>query len=484
MKAGIYKTPNGNYVYIAKDRTIKAVTLEPSSWVGNKVRTSEHEQKAHFFDVTAERVADVPNGTIEHDRALQHYIDSLPNPQMLTYAEGARRAIADGTIEDDDEQSLFGEEVKPGDIVIEFRDEGQDFLRWLCRDDLDGLTRVIDSEPYQDWVWNGTIVHNAENLVLGRAELANVTAVGWGTESKEITHVVANAYRVEPSEGPGEEDGDWAEGYDNRKSIGDVDLLVGSSAVGEFKTGEGKGGVSYGAKSFLTNAAQIREAGVAVPPHVARKIVDEYRAEHGGKLVDADFSQLEARVAAMPGDRLLQIMNQDMHAAMWMQQDLAFGYLAEALGFAEVVQDSVYIHDLDKLEELKQHVKAGRYTLAKCTSGYELVDNLPGGPRYPVSFEAATAIHLAAFPKFRYIDSSKLLAIATPVTGPAMHKAFKRHGAKGVVAYTDWEKAVLHKLQAGDIRLCGKQSKRKHRKTGHHVFWFAPLQSWAWEKRA
>lgn len=241
-------------------------------------------------------------------------------------------------------------------------------------------------------------------------------------------------------------------------------------------------GIGFGAKSFLASAKVIQEAGVGVPPHVASKIVEEYRASHP---VDADFSQLETRVAAMPMDRLMQIMRQDMNAAQWMQQNLAFGYLAEALGFAEVIQDSVYIHDLDKLEELKEHVKAGRYVLAKTAIGYELVDSLPGKSKHvPLSFEAVAAIHLAAFPKFRFIDNSKILALAVPVKGPDMPKAMKRHGAKGVVAYTDWEKAVLHKLQAGEIRLCGKQSKRKHRKAGHYVFWFAPLQSWAWEKRA
>lgn len=37
------------------------------------------------------------------------------------------------------------------------------------------------------------------------------------------------------------------------------------------------------------------------------------------------------------------------------------------------------------------------------------------------------------------------------------------------------------RVRAGELRLIGKQSKRKHRKAGHQVFWCAPLRSWVWE---
>lgn len=87
MKAGIYKRrDNGLHVYVAKDRSIRAIELadcHPSD--GRvKVTTSEKEQVVAFQDYTpdmqnlgavvADRVADVPNGTTDHVLALQHYI--------------------------------------------------------------------------------------------------------------------------------------------------------------------------------------------------------------------------------------------------------------------------------------------------------------------------------------------------------------------------------------------------------------------------
>lgn len=40
--------------------------------------------------------------------------------------------------------------------TVELEDHGQDFLRWQI---VDGV--VVSSEPFQDWVWKGTLVHNA-----------------------------------------------------------------------------------------------------------------------------------------------------------------------------------------------------------------------------------------------------------------------------------------------------------------------------------
>lgn len=64
MKAGIYKTPNGNLIYIAKDRTIKATNLKPSSWPGMKVSHRAKDDTVLIEGTTyrCNRVADVPNG--------------------------------------------------------------------------------------------------------------------------------------------------------------------------------------------------------------------------------------------------------------------------------------------------------------------------------------------------------------------------------------------------------------------------------------
>lgn len=72
MKSGIYKTPNGNLIYVAKDRTIKATTLSPSSWPGTKVSHRAKDDTVLIEGTTyrCERVADVPNGCNDPVRCL------------------------------------------------------------------------------------------------------------------------------------------------------------------------------------------------------------------------------------------------------------------------------------------------------------------------------------------------------------------------------------------------------------------------------
>lgn len=72
MKSGIYKTPNGNLIYVAKDRTIKATTLSPSSWPGTKVshRAKDDTVLIEGTDYRCERVGDVPNGCNDPVKAL------------------------------------------------------------------------------------------------------------------------------------------------------------------------------------------------------------------------------------------------------------------------------------------------------------------------------------------------------------------------------------------------------------------------------
>lgn len=83
MKAGIYKRhDNGKHVYVAKDRGIRAFELtdcHPASG-SVKVTTSEKEQRISWTNPitgeihVADRVADIPNGTTDHDQALHHYV--------------------------------------------------------------------------------------------------------------------------------------------------------------------------------------------------------------------------------------------------------------------------------------------------------------------------------------------------------------------------------------------------------------------------
>jgi hypothetical protein len=49
--------------------------------------------------------------------------------------------------------------LKNGQILVEFADEGQDFLRWVIEDNV-----IIDCQPFQGWLWNGKRVLNAATV--------------------------------------------------------------------------------------------------------------------------------------------------------------------------------------------------------------------------------------------------------------------------------------------------------------------------------
>lgn len=88
MKSGIYKTPNGNLIYVAKDRTIKATTLSPSSWPGTKVSHRAKDDTVLIEGTTyrCERVGDVPNGCNDPVKALND----------TKHALQAKAALSDG----------------------------------------------------------------------------------------------------------------------------------------------------------------------------------------------------------------------------------------------------------------------------------------------------------------------------------------------------------------------------------------------------
>ena len=86
MKAGIYRTPNGNLIYVAKDRTVKATSLSPSTWPGTKVSHRSKDDTVVFEDHRCTRFADVPNGCTDHAKALQDASDA--NAAQLKEALG------------------------------------------------------------------------------------------------------------------------------------------------------------------------------------------------------------------------------------------------------------------------------------------------------------------------------------------------------------------------------------------------------------
>lgn len=70
MKAGIYRTPNGNLIYVAKDRTVKASVF--GDLIGKKVshRVKDNTVVVDGGDYRCEHVCDVPNGCTDHARVL------------------------------------------------------------------------------------------------------------------------------------------------------------------------------------------------------------------------------------------------------------------------------------------------------------------------------------------------------------------------------------------------------------------------------
>lgn len=384
---------------------------------------------------------------------------------------------------------LFDEEMKTGDIVIEFADNGQDFLRWLCREDEQGFTRVIDCQPYQGFVWNGTIVHNAENLTLGRgARLANVTTQSMtAPDAMQMSHDVIAARRV--GQGSVVTDADWAP-------------LTEEQVIGQLQTARAEGrrppmlAVRCGSESLLRSAQAIREAGVGVPPHIARKLIDEYRAAAYKPLPGAaDFSEPEDRTEEMPIDRLMRalrtqnvdIVNQFAYA----EHELQILLEGERRGCLKLMAGGeVNVLDLDAYEELRANPPPVLPVLPKGTVRQYIDGGVSVKPKLKDTAVARDINHVFVSGNVDAIPNdgrryAVVYPMVYPITGRPLHPQLKARGVIALVACTTREKArlfeALELLKTGAIRLCGAKSKRKHRKAGHAVYWCEALQSWAWE---
>lgn len=246
MKAGIYKLFDGGLIYVRKDRTVSATagTNYPIQ-IGAKVSTLEGGKyvlaETGDKQFQGDRHADVPNGCTDHQALVDSMhmaanmepgqrvvdygtkfarVEEIDEPGITSEEQAGKIAHADllramsheeagRAIHNHIEQQVTGDPYKSvaarfytggavpqaGDILIEFEDNGQDFLRWTLRDDAEGYTRVIDSQPYQRNVWAGMIVHNADNLVSGRTDMAYV---GRSPEDgRNMIHRVTSAKRVE-----------------------------------------------------------------------------------------------------------------------------------------------------------------------------------------------------------------------------------------------------------------------------------------------
>jgi hypothetical protein len=76
MKSGIYRSPNGNLIYVGSDRTVRACSLSPSSWPGARVTMREKDSECYIEGLSYRfvRVGDVPYGFSHNpQQALDKY---------------------------------------------------------------------------------------------------------------------------------------------------------------------------------------------------------------------------------------------------------------------------------------------------------------------------------------------------------------------------------------------------------------------------
>lgn len=180
MKSGIYKTPNGNLIYVAKDRTIKATTLSPSSWPGTKVshRAKDDTVLIEGTDYRCERVGDVPNGCNDPVKALND----------TKHALQAKAALSDGVSPEwkaGREDKQFSSKIVYGTGAGFLTEQGAAAERWLHNQTAQlqeladkGVLRhtahdeweVIDADAYAAYLNNVDIYKVVADQVYGVTE--------------------------------------------------------------------------------------------------------------------------------------------------------------------------------------------------------------------------------------------------------------------------------------------------------------------------
>lgn len=525
MKAGIYKRrDNGKHIYVAKDRSIRAHQLadcHPVEAGVLKVSCSEKEQVVSFeyytedmqniVKVVADRVADIPNGTTNHDEYLQHYVthhgvadvshlvhvdesgrrteigvlsqpveftpadfearsssspplpeEGLPNKQMLTYAEGAAvEVLFDGLPTDGyAEHAAQVYSKNPGERVIGMpRSLGIGY----------GAESLLKSAADVRAADAGVPEHVADKIrddfrqVFGMPGSPLVPMDFSKIEARVSAHV-GTFYDVGQEPQPGDVLIRFA---DQGQQVTHWVVRDGRLLCAHPVTDHWKGGELVNQSDVLSRHARPRVVvGESGEVTVGNPVISA---------VEFDRPRLS---------RFEQQMVQERNAAMIAQEMMAKAFFAEALGIVEIFMDEIVVLDGDRWETLESEVRDGRYAIETVLMGIGIRDRQTG------------ELHLVEDRKARYIASTygfriggtveeptviRTKDLSVRVTGRPMPKAMKRHGAVGAAATNDYEQEQLLRIERGEIRLIGKQSKRKHRRAGHRVFWCAPLNSWAWE---
>ena len=541
MKAGIYKTPNGNYVYVAKDRTIMATTLDPSTWPGNKVRTSERELKAHFFDVTAVRVSDVPNGTTDHAAALMAYVERHgvlrdaktgkalgrlvgPFKFRTTEAEAALDRLAYG-----ESFQVVNRSPAEATVVIDIESgEYADFAKHLKAG---GSERMLCMPPALG-VGYGPLAQSAQDIreasvgVPPHVALKMVDA--YCEKYPHLRALVENPTVVIREKcAPlviGHKTLLSAE-HDNDGKPFDVDSVKQTlSTIVDYEHAkkdlqvllhlEQLGVVKWVGHDWEVFDINTYNSTMANPPKILPVLPRGYMEERAAAYVrnrpfvssakHATFRPSQLPVFDGPcSSAYTKNYNQKQRAAVSTKfeqlqcqmfasireshEQMAKAFFAEALGIVEVVQDEVIVLDCARWNSLEADVREGRYEVMRAPGVMDIRDTSTGTvyavSPYKAEFIAASSgLRVDGTMEEPAVLRTKSLTVC--ITGKTMPAAAKRHGATGAVATSESEHEQLLRLANGEIRLIGKQSKRKHRRAGHRVFWCAPLNSWAWEVRS
>lgn len=525
MKAGIYKRrDNGKHVYVSKDRSIRAFQLtdcHPLEAGNQKVSCSEKEQIVSWFEdgpddisvmVAADRVADIPNGTTNHDEYLQHYVThhGVADVSHLVHVDESGRRTEIGTIEGSLRRS-------PGDAKLDSPEAVASATATL---------KAAMSPEAAEALFNGlpTDLQSVGDIYSGSAievyakdprvrviGMSRELGLGYGAEG-----LLKSAADVRAA------DAGVPEHVANkiRDDFNNVFGMPGSPLVPmDFSKVEARVSAHVGTFYDVGQEPQpgdvlirFADQGQEVTHWVVRDgrlLCAHPRTEDwkGRELVNmADVLSRHARPRVVVGEsgeitvgnpvisavefdrprlsRFEQQMVQERNAAMIAHEMMAKAFFAEALGIVEIFMDEIVVLDGDRWETLESEVRDGRYAIETVLMGIGIRDRQTG------------ELHLVEDRKARYIASTygfriggtveeptviRTKDLSVRVTGRPMPKAMKRHGAVGAAATNDYEQEQLLRIERGEIRLIGKQSKRKHRRAGHRVFWCAPLNSWAWE---
>ena len=556
MKAGIYKTPNDNYVYVAKDRTIMAASLEPSSWVGNRVRTSEREQKVHFFDVTAERVADVPNGTTDHAAVLQHYVerygvlrDAKTGAVLGRLTAPVKMSVAKHTTVGKSER-LAG---MPPTLSMPY---GTTSREEAARQSVHHLREIAVGVPphvahkvvgayrekyptLSEFIANPAIViagataagaRGAKSLAdadLREAELRVAAARPEGVNFIPATgsvdalpHINGQRFFIRGEEvdkcaAPRTSFNTFLSNeFDNDGKPFDTDSVKQTlSTIVEYEHAkkdlqvilhlEQTGVVQWVGNDWEIFDLTAYNATLANPPKVLPVLPRGYMEERAAAYVrnrpfvstkfhgDANQSVYTKTHTENMTQRTAisiefeQLQHQLVASAKEAHELMAKAFFAEALGIVELVQDEVIVLDNERYESLESDLGAGRYKAEWSRGVMGIRDTSDGTVSLVAPYKAEFIAASSGLSVGGTMEEPAVLrAKSLTVTGRPMPATAKRHGATGAVATSEYEHEQLMRLANGEIRLIGKQSKRKHRRAGHRVFWCTPLNSWAWEVRS